>query len=234
MRLAISLTPPSLDEAFAFAETLSRRPGVTSEPVMSDHQWEQAVTAAVTRGDRGGLAILLQVELVPAIARALVAMADTVRCAIASSKGQPEACMLELAERLDPTQLAVTRAGKAIWAGEHREGLLPGHAPPPSPHSNATERAWSKMVDYVHMEMARDDVRQVIADDLGKALRELTHPAQAAIECMDMGAVDDLLPYPLQQALVEAYDALSAVRLHLLATYLAETMAMQTLSSDLS
>ena len=234
MRLAISLTPPSLDEAFAFVDTLSLRPGLTSEPVMSENQWEQAVTAAVTRGDRGGLAILLQAELVPAVARALVAMAGTVRCAIASSEGQPDACMLELAERLDPTQLAVMRAGKAIWAGEHREGLLPGHATPPSPHTNATQRAWSKMVTYVHMELARDDVRRAIADDLGQALRELTHPAQAAVECMDRGTLDDLLAYPLQQALVEAYDALSAVRLHLLASYLAETMAMQTLSSDLS
>ena len=233
MRLTIPTTPPSLDEAFAFIRSLSRRSDLAPEPVLSDQQWEQAVTAAVSRGDRGGLAILLQVELVPAIARAMMAMGETVRCALAASEGDPEAYQLELAHLLEPAQLAVMRAGKATWAGEHRGGLLPGHAGPSSPPPDAKERVWAKMATYLHMELASDDIHQAIAHDLGAVLCELTAPARAAVECMDAGEVDDLLPDPLQQGWFEAYNALSAVRLHLLATYLAETMAHDVLRTEL-
>lgn len=233
MRLVIPMTPPSLDESLAYIQTLGHRSDL-GEPVMTERQWDQAVTSAVSRGDREGLAILMQAELVPAVACAMMAMAETVRCALSLVDEQADGCMLELAHLLDPTQLAVMRAGKAVWAGEHREGLLPGHTGPSRPRSQPSERAWARMGTYLHMALASDEVHRTVAEDLGLVLRQLIGPARAAVECVDAGELDALLARPLQRALSVAYEALSAVRLYLLATYVAEAMAHRVIAGELS
>lgn len=233
MRIVIPMTPPSLDETLTYVETLAHRDDL-DEPLMTERQWERAVTCAVSRSDRDGLAVLLHIELVPAVAQAMVAMAATVRCALVLAEGPEDSTTLDLAELIDPAQLAIRRAGKAVWAGEHREGLLPEHAGPSSAQAESSERAWAKMATYLHMSLASDDVHRAMAEDLGLALRGLSGPAQAAVDCMDAGEPDGVLAFPLQQALSKAYDALSAVRLYLLATYLADTMAHRVIASELS
>ena len=231
MRLVIPLTLPTLDDAFDFTARLGGRDDL--EPVMTDRQWEQAVTAAVGRRDREGLASLLYVELVPAVGRALVALGATVRCARDAPDDHPELLGLELSHRIEQTQLAVMRAGKATWAAEHREGLLPDHGGPSSPRSDSSQQVLGKMASYLDLELCGHDVRQVITGDLGYALRKLTAPARAAIECMEDSEIDLLLAYPLQQELFAVFHALSAVRLYLLATHMAESTVEQARASSM-
>ncbi|MCA9710913.1 MAG: hypothetical protein KDK70_34045 [Myxococcales bacterium] len=220
MRLAIPLDLPSLDEALAFVQDLS--PRLEREPVMTDREWEQAVTAAVGRRDHTGLAALLHAQLVPALVRAMIALGDTVRHAMAASQGDPRAHRMALANLLEPTQQAVMQAGKATWAGEHREGLQPGHAGPSRPPKDWGRGVWDAMSGYMQLDIAGDDVHQALAEDLGGALRRLTGPVRAAVECVDRGQLDELLAYPLQQALFGVYQVLASVRLYLLSTHMAE------------
>ncbi len=231
MRPVIPLTLPTLDEAFEFIAKLNER--IELEPVMTDRQWEQAVTAAIGRRDREGLASLLHVDLVPAIGRALGALGATVRCARDAPDDHPEMLGLELSHRIEQTQLAVMRAGKAVWAAEHREGLLPDRSGPSSPRSDSSQQVLGKMASYLDQELCGHEVRKIVAGDLGYALRKLTAPARAAVECMEAAQIDDLLPYPLQQELFAVFHALSSVRLYLLATHMAESTVERARVSSL-
>ncbi len=216
MKFAIPSTPLSLEESLAFADALGQRSDLPADPVMTDGQWGVAVTGAVSRGDRDGLGTLLQVELAPALAGGLVAMAALVRQAQAQVGESSDADELSFIERLQATQSSIVRAGRAVWAGEHREGLLPEHAGPAGARADSEAHIMAKVATYMHMELASDDVLQAIAGDLGLALRKLIGPARAAIECVDQGELDDLLSDPLQEELYETFFVVAAVVRYLL------------------
>ena len=63
--------------------------------------------------------------------------------------------------------------------------------------------------------LPEEDVLEAIADDLRLALRELTGPARAAVEVVDVGKLDDLLEHPLQLQLFATFRALSSAHLYL-------------------
>ncbi|MCA9704217.1 MAG: hypothetical protein KDK70_00010 [Myxococcales bacterium] len=231
MRLAIPLEPPTLDEALGFTRALSLRPEVAAGPIMTAHQWDRAVVAAVTRRDRDGLAILLQAELVPNLASALQALATALRCARACPEGPPDEHVLDLADRIEPTSLAVMRAGKAVWAAEKREELLPEGPAPQRPRPGASSWVLAKATHYLEQQMDGGGACHRVTEDLGRALCRVAGPARVAIRCIDTGALDDLPTPPLQTALLDAFNALSAVRLYHVSLLLAEVTACEVLTA---
>ncbi len=222
MRLAIPLMPLTLDEAFAYANLLRMRTDLNVEPSMSDEQWEHAVAAAVGRRDQAGLATLVQAELAPALTRAVTALAQTTRVALAARRGSSDEHALQLAHRIETTERLVMRASKATWAAEHRIGLLPEQEGPSSPRPDANRRLLTRVVTYLHMELNGKMAHDAISEDLGLALRKLAGPVRAAVECIDEQQLDELLAHPLQAELFETYHALSSVRLFMLAAHMAE------------
>ena len=218
MKLAVPVIPPTLDEALAFVDQLRHRPDASDGPPLAAPQWEQAVTAAVSKRDRDGLATLLRVQLVPALGRAVLGLArvleETVEAARASGEGTSEPSV-ELVQLIESVQRDVVRAGYAVWAAELRSGLLPDRAGPAFDRPDGIERVQARMVEYLQMRLDEEDVLEAIADDLRLALRELTGPARAAVEVVDVGKLDDLLEHPLQLQLFATFRALSSAHLYL-------------------
>lgn len=220
-KLVIPRTPPPLEDALAFVDQLDTRPDASTALPLTFMEWDQAVKAAACKRDRHGLATLLRVQLVPALSRAMVSLAQAVRQAMDAARAvdeDPAEQEFELARSLEAVQWDMLRAMQATWAAELRSGLLPDHAGPLPDRPDALERERAKMAGYLQIHVHGGNVLEAVADDLGFRLRKIINLLPTVLENFDKGWLDSLLAHPLQLRLSAAFHSLSAARMHLFST----------------
>lgn len=209
MRVAISLAPLPLPEAFAVAHAMARHPDLVASHRLSRRAWSAAATAALLRRDRAGLEILLRIELAPAIAGA------TAMLGWATATSWPdeisEQWLIEMVARLDRTCVEVLHATEVVRVAELYEALInPERAPPTRPEPEAAVRLLERAAGYLQTDQQEDTVIAVFGD-LSDALRDLASPADALVKAVDDDRLDKLLTHPLQRQLYRAYAVGAAV-----------------------
>lgn len=206
MRLAISITPLSLPDALAVAQTMGMRSDLDASQRVARGDWMKATSAALLRRDRAGLEVLLRAELAPAVAQATALLGVAVVTASWWPERDVESWVAELARRLDAACQAVHHAIEVVGVAERWELLVdPERGGPARPDAGASTAVIETAERYFRGGLGEEETRRAVHEDLARVLCGLVNPADALVKAMDAGTLDEVITHPVQEQLFRVY-----------------------------